>query len=56
MILSTTDLPLNTTPRAGLTFCRTGSSLSVENPTPYIVRLTKQIDLLPGKESVELKN
>ncbi|MGC0788552.1 fimbria/pilus chaperone family protein [Pantoea agglomerans] len=55
VILSPADLPLNTTPWTGLTFHRTGSSLSVENPTPYIVRLTKQVDLLPGKQSVELK-
>lgn len=55
VILSPADLPLNTTPWTGLTFHRTGSSLNVENPTPYIVRLTKQVDLLPGKQSVELK-
>lgn len=55
VILSPASLPLNTTPWTGLTFHRTGSSLSVENPTPYIVRLTKQVDLLPGKTSVELK-
>lgn len=56
VILSPADLPLNTTPWTGLTFHRTGSSLSVENPTPYIVRLTKQVDLLPVRRSVELKN
>lgn len=55
VILSPASLPLNTTPWTGLTFHRTGSSLSVENPTPYVVRLTKQVDLLPGKTSVELK-
>lgn len=56
VIISPADLPLNTSPWTGLTFQRAGSSLSVENPTPYIVRLTKQVDLLPGKQSVELKN
>ncbi|QIA52687.1 fimbria/pilus periplasmic chaperone [Pantoea agglomerans] len=56
VILSPAGLPLNTTPWTGLKFHRTGSSLRVENPTPYIIRLTKQIDLLPGKVSVELKN
>lgn len=56
VILSPADLPLNTTPWTGLTFHRTGATLRVENPTPYIIRLTKQIDLLPGKASVELKN
>lgn len=55
VILSPADLPLNTTPWTGLKFHRTGSSLNVENPTPYIVRLTKQISLLPGKQVVELK-
>lgn len=55
VIISPADLPLNTTPWTGLTFHRTGSSLSVENPTPYIVRLTKQLDLLPGTNRVELK-
>ena len=56
VIISPANLPLNTTPWKGLTFNRTGGSLNIENPTPYIVRLTKEINLLPGKQSVELKN
>ncbi|MGK3144121.1 fimbria/pilus chaperone family protein [Pantoea sp. C2G6] len=55
VILSPADLPLNTTPWTGLTFHRSGASLSVENPSRYIVRLTKEVDLLPGNQQVELK-
>lgn len=55
VILSPADLPLNTTPWKGLTFRRAGSSLSITNPTPYIVRLTAKVDLLPGTHSVDLK-
>lgn len=55
VIISPADLPLNTTPWTGLTFQRSGSSLKIENPTPYVVRLTEQVDLLPGKRLVKLK-
>lgn len=54
VILSPASLPLNTTPWQGLTAQRAGTSLFINNPTPYIVRLTTQIDLLPGKTRVEL--
>lgn len=54
VIISPANLPVNTTPWTGLTFQRSGSSVKIDNPTPYIVRLTKQVDLLPGKQSVEL--
>lgn len=54
VIISPSTLPLNTTPWTGLTFQRSGASIKIDNPTPYIVRLTKQVDLLPGKQSVEL--
>lgn len=54
VILSPASLPLNTTPWQGLTVQRAGTSLFINNPTPYIVRLTTQIDLLPGKTRVEL--
>lgn len=55
VILSPASLPLNTTPWTGLTFQRNGASLQVENPTRYIVRLTKKVDLLPGNKYVEFK-
>ncbi|MFV9669841.1 fimbria/pilus chaperone family protein [Pantoea sp. ARC607] len=55
VIISPGNLPLNTTPWTGLKFQRSGLSLNIENPTPYIVRLTKQVDLLPGNATVELK-
>lgn len=54
VIISPADLPLNTTPWTGLKFLRSGSSIKIDNPTAYIVRLTTQVDLLPGKQSVEL--
>lgn len=54
VIISPANLPLNTTPWTGLTFHRSGASLTVENPTPYVVRLTKEMDLMPGKQRVEL--
>ncbi|SFO32214.1 P pilus assembly protein, chaperone PapD [Candidatus Pantoea varia] len=54
VIISPASLPENTSPWAGLIFRRTGATLNIENPTPYIVRLTKQVDLLPGKQMAEL--
>lgn len=56
VIISPASLPVNTAPWTGLTFHLSGASLHIENPTPYIVRLTREINLLPGKGSVELKN
>lgn len=56
VILSPASLPINTTPWTGLTFSVAGPYLHIENPTPYIVRLTREVDLLPGNQSVELKN
>jgi len=55
VIISPASLPLNTTPWTGLTFNRTGSTLTITNPTDYIVRLTEQVDLLPAARSVSLK-
>lgn len=54
VIISPADLPLNTTPWTGLTLRHVGSSLSIANPTPYIVRLTREVDVLPGRQSVTL--
>lgn len=54
VIISPANLPVNTTPWTGLTFQRSDSSVKIANPTPYIVRLTKQVDVLPGKQSLEL--
>ncbi|MGJ0193796.1 fimbria/pilus chaperone family protein [Pantoea sp. RRHST58] len=54
VIISPSSLPLNTTPWKGIKAQCAGSTLNVSNPTDYIVRLTTQVDLLPGKESLTL--
>lgn len=54
VIISPANLPLNTTPWTGLTFQKAGTSLKIANPSAYVVRLTKKVDVLPGNQSVTL--
>lgn len=54
VIISPGHLPVNTTPWTGLTFQHSDTSLKIDNPSSYIVRLTTQVDLLPGKQSIAL--
>lgn len=54
IIISPASLPVNTTPWTGLTVKKSGSSLLIENPSAYIVRLTTQVDLLPGTQKTVL--
>uniref|UniRef100_UPI002892AD3D fimbria/pilus periplasmic chaperone n=1 Tax=Pantoea sp. UBA4389 TaxID=1947032 RepID=UPI002892AD3D len=50
VILSPASLPLNTSPWQGLISQRAGTSLTIKNPTRYVVRLTTQVDLLTKVE------
>ena len=44
----------NFTPWKGIKAECAGLTLKVSNPTDYVVRLTNQIDLLPGNKSISL--
>jgi len=54
VIISPAGLPENITPWKGIKAQCAGSTLKVSNPTDYVVRLTKQVDLLPGSQSLDL--
>lgn len=54
VILSPASLPLNTTPWTGLKAQRGHGTITLENPTPWLVRLTSQVETLPGKQRVTL--
>ncbi|MGX5089139.1 fimbria/pilus chaperone family protein [Enterobacter sp. UPMP2052] len=54
VIISPADLPVNTSPWKLLKFDRLGKKIKITNPSKYIVRLTKTIDLLPGNQAMQL--
>ena len=54
VIISPAKLPENFTPWKGIKAECAGLTLKVSNPTDYVVRLTNQIDLLPGNKSISL--
>lgn len=54
VILSPASLPVNTTPWRGLKARRAPGALIIDNPTPWLVRLTTQAEALPGNQRVTL--
>jgi len=54
VILSPASLPVNTTPWKGLKARRAQGAIVLENPTPWLVRLTTQAEALPGNQRVTL--
>lgn len=54
VILHPKDLAPNRTPWLGLTWRLKDDQLSVHNPTPYVVRLAQELQLLPGTGSAML--
>lgn len=54
VILSPASLPVNTTPWTGLKVQRTQGAINIVNPTPWLVRLTTQAEVLPGNQPVTL--
>lgn len=54
VILHPKGLAPNRTPWTGLVWSLNNQQLSVNNPTPYVVRLAQELTLLPGKGSALL--
>ncbi|MCS4246935.1 fimbria/pilus chaperone family protein [Pseudomonas sp. BIGb0164] len=54
VILHPKGLAPNRTPWTGLVWSLKNQQLSVNNPTPYVVRLAQELTLLPGKGSALL--
>ncbi|AZE53294.1 Beta-fimbriae chaperone protein [Pseudomonas synxantha] len=54
VILHPKGLAVNRTPWTGLAWRLKGNQLSVHNPTPYVVRLAQELQLLPGTGSALL--
>lgn len=54
VILHPKGLAPNRTPWTGLVWSLKDQQLSVNNPTPYVVRLAQELTLLPGKGSALL--
>lgn len=56
VIIHPEGLPLKNDPWVLLKWSRSGNTLTVSNDSPYVVRLTRQLTLLPGKTPAELPN
>ena len=56
VIIHPEGLAMKNDPWVLLKWTRTGNTLNVSNDSPYVVRLTKQLTLLPGKTAAELPN
>lgn len=54
VIIHPKGLARNRTPWLGLTWRLSNDQLSVHNPTPYVVRLAQELQLLPGKGAAML--
>lgn len=54
VILSPANLPENIFPWKGIKAQCAGTSIEISNPTDYVVRLTTQLDLLPGGKKMTL--
>ena len=54
LILHPKGLAPNRTPWTGLEWRLKGDQLSVHNPSPYVVRLAQELQLLPGSGSALL--
>ncbi|MEZ3501443.1 fimbria/pilus chaperone family protein [Pantoea sp. KPR_PJ] len=54
VILSPSGLPVNITPWKGVKAACSETAIKISNPTDYVVRLTTQIDLLPGSKNLTL--
>ncbi|MNJ40696.1 putative fimbrial chaperone protein [compost metagenome] len=55
VIIHPTGLAKNRTPWEGLTWHLDGTTLRVENNTPYVVRLSRELQLNPGNLPAELE-
>lgn len=56
VIIHPAGLPMKNDPWTLLKWSRTGNTLNVSNDSPYVVRMTKQLELLPSKTVAELPN